>query len=232
MKKTRRMKRKNKWYIHFIDQNNSIPFNTIKEVAKYTELSWLTIQSAYINKLINIDQDNKRFIVNRNESYNLSDYSSKKRIKHKIKKVKLINGQKVVTFNSVNEAADYLQVRVKTIFYMLNKKTILNGWIATTTDKPNYADYKPMNPHHYHNHTFYQDQDRIADIERGIPIFDSITGINERKVKAHKNTYRLTEEEAIQQGLTSVFGGSIYIDKTKHLYAKKDGHYYLICNQI
>ncbi len=141
-------------------------------------------------------------------------------------------------YKMIKQIAQELDTPFQYVVYAVYKKIIIDGKYGISKNRHiNWNEYRQLTrPHtkfdgrwkqrYYRN--FILQQDRLANIERGYPIFDSYTGINERKVKTHKNNYRLTEEEASQQGLTSVFGGSIYIDPTKHLFLKVEDHYYAI----
>lgn len=114
------------------------------------------------------------------------------------------------------------------IFQFENKKLIIvKGKVF-----PKYKTYTPIKKNKIkdkigetHNRWIEQ-QDRIAEVERLFPSFSSYYGVNQRAKDNYVNYYALNAEDAKKLGLTSVFGGKLFIDQHKHLYILDNDKYY------
>lgn len=152
----------------------------------------------------------------------------------------LIGETEKLKFCSLEQIADYLHCSWGQVQYAFSNKKIIRGYIISDHTNIRRSAYKPIIQKHYEDNKikvgnnqwisrnkFYEESEKFNNIERQWIGFDSISGINEKKVEQFKPTWILTEEQAEQQQLQLIFnGGSLYIDKGKRIFKKDGDRYY------
>lgn len=127
-----------------------------------------------------------------------------------------------MVFPSALEASHFFALSPFQIYHGIRKKVIVDKFLfsfSENIDKSQYTLKRTKGRALEINRDFKKEQNYMRSIEDIFCGFDSYTGIDEGKIKRFKHFYKLNEDEAKELELTRVFG-TLYLDKTKHLYKK------------
>lgn len=224
------MKRKKQWFLIYIKDKKTIAFKRIFDLSDYVNKSTTFVLDSIRKKIIRKDAIGEYVIANSIDT-DLSAYHKK------IKKcwyVHNLSDNSVDTYKSIFKLMKDKEIPISLFSRIHSYRWIYRGYAINRSPQIEWnkytqidADNPPIEEESKKLSAFFDQQDFYARVQRGIPCFDSITGINEKKLKRYKNNYRLSDEEAKEQKLQQVFPSSnFYLDPTKHLYIKRDNGFF------
>lgn len=199
-------------------------------MANYVNQSTTFVIDSIRKKIIRKDAIGEYILTNSLE-VDLSTYHKKMK---KLWYVHNLSDNSVEKFKSIFKIMQQKQIPLSIASRIHSYRWIYRGYAINRSPQIDWnqytqidADNPPKEEESKKLSEFFDQQDFYARVQRGIPCFDSITGINEKKLQRYKNNYRLSEEEAKEQKLQQVFPSSqFYLDPTKHLYIKRDNGFY------
>lgn len=224
------MKRKKQWFIFYLKDKKPIAFKRIIDLSNYVNQSTTFVLDSIRKKIIRKDAIGEYIIAN-SIKVDLSSYHKKMK---KLWYVHNLSDNSVAEYKSIFKLMKDKEIPISLFSRIHSYRWIYRGYAINRSPQIDWdkytqidADNPPIEEESKNLSAFFDEQDFYASVERGIPCFDSVSGIDEKKFQRHKNNYRLSEDEAKEQKLQQAFPSSqFYIDKTKHLYIKRDNGYY------